>query len=195
MKLIVSNNRVIATLSDNYEGPHEWVLPPENFDESKALEYVVDESGNLALPLPQVEIPEVETPQKPLLEVLESTIEKRLDDFAATRGYSSIANATTYFNSSVEKYKKEATYAIEARDNTWIKFYEIMNDENRDPPISEFSDIELELPTLEWPPEEVVIEVEEPSANANTEIVTSEESTTSANSEVIVEETEASANT
>lgn len=190
MKLIVSNNRVIATLSDNYEGPHEWVLPPENFDESKALEYIVDESGNLALPLPPVE-----TPQKPLLEVLESTIEKRLDDFAATRGYSSIANATTYFNSSVEKYKKEATYAIEARDNTWIKFYEIMNDENRDPPISEFSDIELELPTLEWPPEEVVIEVEEPSANANTEIVTSEESTTSANSEVIVEETEASANT
>jgi hypothetical protein len=174
MKLIVSNNRVIATLSDNYEGPHEWVLPPENFDESRALEYIVDESGNLALPLPPVE-----SPQKSLLEVLESVVEKRLDDFAATRGYSSIANATTYFNSSIEKYKKEATYAIEARDNTWIKFYEIMNDENRDPPISEFSDIESELPTLEWPPEEVVIEVEEPSAN----------------SEVIVEETEASANT
>jgi hypothetical protein len=174
MKLIVSNNRVIATLSDNYEGPHEWVLPPENFDESRALEYIVDESGNLALPLPSVE-----PQQKPLLEVLESVVEKRLDDFAVTRGYSSIANATTYFNSSIEKYKKEATYAIEARDNTWIKFYEIMNDENRDPPISEFSDIELELPTLEWPLEEVVIEVEEPSAN----------------SEVIVEETEVSANT
>ena len=142
MKLIVSNNRVIATLKDEYEGPQEWVFAPSDFDESRAFEYTVDDVGNFSLPAPPT-----------IVEVLEQAVQKRLDDFAKTKKYSDIGNATTYISSSVTKYKNEGTYASTARDSTWIAFYQIINDANdgKRQQIKEFSEIESELPTLTWP--------------------------------------------
>ena len=142
MKLIVSNNRVIATLKDEYEGPQEWVLPPSDFDESKAFEYVIDDAGNFNLPASPT-----------IVEVLEQAVQKRLDDFAKTKGYENINSATTYINSTVDKYKDEATYAIAVRDSTWQALYDIIEDAtagNR-PIVKQFSEIESELPTLTWP--------------------------------------------
>jgi len=142
MKLIVSNNRVIATLKDEYEGPQEWVLPPSDFDESRAFEYTIDSNGNFTLPEPPT-----------LLKVLEQAVQKRLDDFAQTRGYENINSATTYISSSVTKYKNEGTYASTARDSTWNALYQIIddvNDGNREK-IVNFSEIESELPELNWP--------------------------------------------
>ena len=142
MKLIVSNNRVNATLKDEYEGPHEWIFAPSDFDESRAFEYTIDDNGNFSLPaLPTI------------VEILEQAVQKRLDDFAKTRGYENINSATTYINSSVDKYKNEGTYASTARDSTWNALYQIIEDVtdgNREK-IVNFSEIESELPTLAWP--------------------------------------------
>ena len=142
MKLIVSNNRVNATLKDEYEGPQEWVFAPSDFDESRAFDYTIDDNGNFSLPaLPTI------------VEVLEQAVQKRLDDFAKTKGYENINSATTYISSSVTKYKNEGTYASTVRDSTWTALYQIIDDANdgRRNQIKEFSEIVSELPTLTWP--------------------------------------------
>ena len=142
MKLIVSNNRVIATLKDGYEGPQEWIFAPSDFDESRAFEYTIDDNGNFSLPaLPTI------------VEVLEQAVQKRLDDFAQTRGYENINSATTYISSTVTKYKNEGTYASTARDSTWNALYQIIDDANdgKREKIVNFSEIESELPSLAWP--------------------------------------------
>ena len=142
MKLIVSNNRVIATLKDEYEGPQEWIFAPSDFDESKAFDYTVDDAGNFSLPAGPT-----------ILEVLEQAVQKRLDDFAKTKGYENINSATTYISSSVTKYKNEGTYASTARDSTWSALYQIIDDANdgKRQKVNNFSEIESELPSLAWP--------------------------------------------
>lgn len=137
MKLIVENNRVIATAFDGYEGPQQWVPSPSDFVESRAFEYTYVD-GVLDLPM---------------LPYLEIETQRRLDEFARTRGYENINSATTYINSTVDKYKDEATYAIAVRDSTWQALYDIIEDAtagNR-PIVKQFSEIESELPTLTWP--------------------------------------------
>ena len=186
MKLIISNNRVIATLTDQYDGPHEWIFAPEDFDDSRAFDYIIDQNGNLTLPAPP-EVEQVEIPEKTLLEILESAVEARLDFFAKTRGYSSIGIATTYINSIIDAYKNEAEYAIQIRDDTWVKFYEIMNDESRDPPVESFSDIVAELPVLAWPEIEVSNTEVSNTEVSNTEVSNTEVSNTEvSNSENII---------
>ena len=137
MKLIVENNRVIATAFDGYEGPQQWVSSPSDFVESRAFEYTYI---NDVLDLPMLPYLEIET-------------QKRLDAFAQTRGYENINSATTYINSSVDKYKNEGTYASTVRDNTWNALYQIIDDatDGRREKIVDFSKIESELPSLAWP--------------------------------------------
>jgi hypothetical protein len=84
-------------------------------------------------------------------DIVEST-QKRLDDFAMTRDYSSIMSLCTYVTSTVEKFRTEGQYGVLVRDQTWQKLYEIMDDVktgNREHPKS-FSEIESELPVLIW---------------------------------------------
>jgi hypothetical protein len=137
MKLIVENNRVIATAFDGYEGPQQWVSSPSDFVEARVFEYTYI---NGVLDLPMLPYLEIET-------------QKRLDAFAQTRGYENINSATTYISSSVTKYKNEGTYAATARDSTWSALYQIIEDAtdgNREK-IVDFSEIVSELPTLAWP--------------------------------------------
>ena len=137
MKLIVENNRVIATAFDGYEGPQQWVPSPSDFVESRAFEYTyIDDVLDL-----------------PMLPYLEIETQKRLDTFAQTKGYENINSATTYISSSVTKYKNEGTYASTVRDSTWTALYQIIDDANdgRRNQIKEFSEIVSELPTLVWP--------------------------------------------
>ena len=137
MKLIVENNRVIATAFDGYEGPQQWVSSPSDFVEARVFEYTYI---NGVLDLPMLPYLEIET-------------QKRLDAFAQTRGYENINSATTYISSSVTKYKNEGTYAATARDSTWSALYQIIEDAtdgNREK-IVNFSEIVSELPTLAWP--------------------------------------------
>lgn len=137
MKLIVENNRVIATAFDGYEGPQQWVSSPSDFVESRAFEYTYID-GVLDLPM---------------LPYLEIETQRRLDAFAQTKGYENINSATTYISSSVTKYKNEGTYASTVRDSTWTALYQIIDDVNdgKRNQIKEFSEIVSELPTLVWP--------------------------------------------
>ncbi len=80
-------------------------------------------------------------------------VQQRLDDFAKTRNYDNCLSACSYVASTNDKFKNEALYCIESRDQTWLKCAEILNDAlagNRPMP-NDISDFENELPALVWP--------------------------------------------
>jgi hypothetical protein len=62
-------------------------------------------------------------------------------------------SACTYATSTVTKFAEEGQYCVDARDATWNKLYEIMAkvEAGTRPVPSGYSDIEAELPVLEWP--------------------------------------------
>lgn len=77
----------------------------------------------------------------------------RLDVFARTRNYDGILSAATYATSTVPKFQQEGQYAVEARDQTWAKLYEILAEVEAGtrPVPTSYADIEPELPVLAWP--------------------------------------------
>lgn len=80
-------------------------------------------------------------------------VQKRLDDFARTRNYDNCLSACSYVASTNEKFKNEALYCIQSRDETWVKCAEILNDAlaGTRPMPNNLSDFENELPALVWP--------------------------------------------
>lgn len=82
-----------------------------------------------------------------------AAIQKRLDDFARTRGYDGILSACTYATSAVPKFAAEGRYAVDARDATWSAAYAILAEvQAGDRPIpGSLSEIESDLPVLAWP--------------------------------------------
>lgn len=79
-------------------------------------------------------------------------IQKRLDDFAKTRNYSSILSAVTYEDDVNPAFAQEAEDAKRLRSETWTAAYvllaEIEAGQRAIP--SSISDIENDLPTLAW---------------------------------------------
>jgi hypothetical protein len=110
------------------------------------VEWQYDETGN--------RIPMVieKTPQELQAEVV-MAVQNRLDDFARTRSYDSILSAATYATSAVPQFATEGQYALQARDATWAKLYQMLAEvQGGTRPIpTGFADIEGELPALEWP--------------------------------------------
>lgn len=51
MKLIIQNNRIAATATDEYTGPDQYIAAPEDFDPERTADYVYAD-GILALPNP-----------------------------------------------------------------------------------------------------------------------------------------------
>lgn len=88
-----------------------------------------------------------------LQENVTTSTQQRLDDFAKTRNYDGILSACTYATSTVLKFKTEGQYCVEARDATWAKLYEILDEvkSGERPVPTGYADIEGELPVLEWP--------------------------------------------
>ena len=79
-------------------------------------------------------------------------IQARLDAFAKTRGYDGILSAATYATSTVPQFKAEGQYAVEARDLTWAKGYEIMGAVLAGQrPMPSIEEVFAVLPVLEWP--------------------------------------------
>lgn len=53
MKLIIQNNRIAATATDEYTGPDLYITAPEDFDITRMGDYVYA-NGAISIPSPQV---------------------------------------------------------------------------------------------------------------------------------------------
>lgn len=79
-------------------------------------------------------------------------VQQHLDTFARTRNYDGILSAATYATSTVPKFAAEGQYAVEARDTTWAKCYEILAAvEEGSRPMPTLDELLAELPVLTWP--------------------------------------------
>lgn len=82
-----------------------------------------------------------------------AAVQARLDGFARTRNYDGILSAATYATSTIPKFAAEGQYAVQARDATWAKLYQIMDEVTagtRAAP-SGYDVIAPDLPVLTWP--------------------------------------------
>ena len=81
-----------------------------------------------------------------------SAVQRRLDDFAKTRGYDGILSAATYATSTVPKFAGEGQYAVEARDATWAACYQMLDEvQSGHRPMLSIEEVMAELPELKWP--------------------------------------------
>ena len=76
-----------------------------------------------------------------------------LDAFARTKTYDGILSACTYATSSVEKFRIEGQYCVDARDQVWDALNTLLEEvKNGTKPIPKsFADVAGVLPTLTWP--------------------------------------------
>lgn len=114
--------------------------------QSQGKRIVADESGR----------PVLQDPPHPTNEQIiaqyDAAVQQRLDDFAKTRNYTNIMSAATYATGTVPKFKAEGQYAVEARDATWAKFYEVLAAvEAGSRPMPTLDELLAELPVLTWP--------------------------------------------
>lgn len=103
------------------------------------------------------------TPPEPTMEEkihaamaeFENSIQARLDGFARTLTYDGILSACTYATSSVDMYRIEGQYCVDARDTTWAKAYTLLADilptVMAGGNIPTWEEIEAQLPPLAWP--------------------------------------------
>jgi hypothetical protein len=78
-------------------------------------------------------------------------VQQRLDNFALTRGYDDILSATTYATSTNPTFAAEGQYAVEARDETWAKAFELLAGYLAKGEFPEWTETAKELPRLAWP--------------------------------------------
>jgi hypothetical protein len=105
-----------------------------------------DETGYPIL----IDRPAPTTPQ--LIEQIAYQIQKRLDDFAKTKGYDSLLSACSYATSSVSSFSAEGQYCVNIRDSTWNKYYEILSNVNaKIIPLPSYEEVAAQLPELIWP--------------------------------------------
>lgn len=114
--------------------------------QSMGKRIVTDENGR----------PILQDPPPPTIEQIiaqyDAAVQQRLDDFAKTRNYSGIMSACTYATSTVPKFKAEGQYAVEARDATWAKCYEVLAAvEAGSRPMPTLDELLADLPVLAWP--------------------------------------------
>ncbi len=90
--------------------------------------------------------------QTTLQQAVEIAAQKRLDDFARTRGYRDIASACSYANSTDPQFNLEGNYCVTARDTTWRTLYTLVAAvEQGQRPMPTFEEAMSELPELVWP--------------------------------------------
>lgn len=100
---------------------------------------------------PLLQDPPPPTPEQ-IVAQYTAAVQQRLDDFAKTRGYDGILSAATYATSTVLKFAAEGQYAVQIRDATWAKCYEILAAvQAGERQIPTEAELLAELPTLAWP--------------------------------------------
>lgn len=91
----------------------------------------------------------------------DSLVEKRLNDFAATRRYNDIYTASNYKDSHITKYAIEGQYCYKMLAETYAKCEELLAEYMPDVlagkrPIPTWEEIEAQLPPLVWPDEQIL---------------------------------------
>ena len=118
--------------------------------ESKPKGYFTPEEWLAAHPAPEPE-PYIPTPEEQQA-AFTAAIQAHLDRFAQTRNYDGIMSAATYATSIVPKFRAEGQYAVEARDLTWAKGYELLDAVlSGSRPMPDLEEVIAELPALAWP--------------------------------------------
>lgn len=106
---------------------------------------VVHADGTISFTPPSVTVEEMQRE-------FTDAIQRHLDNFARTRNYDNIMSVATYATSTVPKFAAEGQYAVEARDATWAKGYEILDAVlSGQRPVPTIEEVIAELPPLEWP--------------------------------------------
>lgn len=95
---------------------------------------------------------ELEAKQIELQREIVGKTQERLNSFAQARGYDSILSACTYVTSQIPKFSHEGQMAVQSRDATWAKLYQILAEvEAQQRPVPTcFEDVEANLPALNW---------------------------------------------
>jgi hypothetical protein len=95
----------------------------------------------------------VPRPPEEVRDEIEEETQRRLDDFAGTRGYDNIVSACSYATSTHPKYGVEGRYCVTAREETWDAVFAIEADvlAGLRPLPAGYAEIEPELPPLVWP--------------------------------------------
>jgi len=117
------------------------VTLPDDYAPNK---YTYDGTKFILIPMPPVYL---------TFDELNDDTQKRLDDFAKTKGYSDIVSACTYASSANLQYKSDADYCLLSRDATWEQLYLIFAEINQGtrPMPTDYDQIAVDLPVLAWP--------------------------------------------
>lgn len=83
---------------------------------------------------------------------LQAVVQKRLDDWAAERGYESILSLCTYATSTVPRFQSEGQRGVGVRDACWTYGYALLADvEAGRRPLPTEEEVISGLPAMEWP--------------------------------------------
>ena len=83
---------------------------------------------------------------------LQAVVQKRLDDWAAERGYESILSLCTYATSTVPRFQSEGQRGVGVRDACWTYGYALLADvEAGRRPLPTKEEVISGLPAMEWP--------------------------------------------
>lgn len=91
-------------------------------------------------------------PREQKIQAFARAAQSRLDRWAQSRGYDGILSACTYATSLVPRFQAEGQRAVDVRDQTWAKLYEILAEVEagtRPVPLN-LAEIEADLPSLTW---------------------------------------------
>lgn len=137
---------------------HGYNIPPDAVEiteaehaallegQSQGKQITADENGH-----PILVDPPAPTPEQIIAQYTYG-VQQHLDTFAQTRNYDGILSVASYSTSTVPKFAAEGQYAVEARDATWAKCYEIMAAvEAGSRPMPTLDELLSELPKLVWP--------------------------------------------
>lgn len=125
-------------------------------------DYKEDENGNMQLIVRQLVFPKptFEEQVEASYKAFDSNVEKRLNDFAATRRYASIYTACNARDSHIEKYAAEGEYCLKMWGETYAKCEELLAEYMPavlagERPIPTWEEVEAHLPALVWPDEQI----------------------------------------
>lgn len=142
----------------------EEMYPPEaadwcNENGNAYIEEIESQDGVRRFQIVAVPEPTFEEQVEAAYQTFDSNVEKRLNDFAATRRYASIYTACNARDSQIEKYAAEGAYCFKMWGETYAKCEELLAEYMPavlagERPIPTWEEIEAQLPPLVWPDEQ-----------------------------------------